>query len=290
LTLPLTWLLTLPLQAHTLSCLMRLLGVSLAGAILLAVHVSPAAASNPVPLGYSYAGYGSYIAANGIDGYVGYNNGNYNALGQLNDPDNQHILNWIGLYQDPSLLHPDWYQAGLYQGSVGHCPNSPCIQSPNAVRMYAEGNDQNQAYHLTDLGPMSTAPNEAFYVTTDGHKDPDTQKYIYTIRYGSWSSPVRDTYELAILVLPAWGLQELQNRSGAQMTVNTGYLGMTNVGGWGASQSYGLHLYSTSTGFHVWTPTYSGIDCYIFATCPVSDAPPTFHSVNAPWYSFYTTQ
>ena len=77
------------------------------------------------------------------------------------------------------------------------------------------------------------------------------------------------------------------------MSVKTGYFGMTNVGGWHANPSYGLHLYNSATGWNTWTPTYSTIYCDnlgYYYTCPISDLPPTFHSVSTPWYSFYTTQ
>jgi hypothetical protein len=215
-------------------------------------------------------------ASNGVDGYI------RGSVSNMNDPSNEHILEWV---QVASGTNHEWVQIGQAQGCLGACPATPCQYFPYTIHQYAENQcggptEPLAGYQLTDLGQVPTPNNPVYvwYLNTGpktGHCNGQTS-YEFGFRTGSWCS---NCAPVAIGYMPSslgydWAELEVNYLSVAP-TVGRTYFGTDN--NHAASLSYGLHTYVSSTGsWLVWN--FSG------TSCDGIDA--VWHSL-ANWYSAY---
>lgn len=126
-------------------------------AILLALSPSTAFAAQQ----FRYAGqWSTTTKVSGVDGYI-------RVSGTIMvDPDHNHHMSFFALC--PTTACSQWVQVGQFQGILGQCPGSPCVQSTEFVHGFWENKTSCGAYEVADTGDEHLDPNVPYYVNYVG--------------------------------------------------------------------------------------------------------------------------
>jgi len=198
---------------------------------------------------------------NGIDGYI-------RQSGTVHLNSGLH-LDWITLCQHDSCSQ--WTQVGTYQGYLtGH-------SNPDQVHVFYENVNVCGTYSNDDLGPPPT-PNYAYYLSYDGNGQTGfycpTHHTGYIIQYRMGSIGSNPIFNGDLSTSDGLVLAKTEDQGAL---LGTDYYGCQGVE-LCSNGSYGLHLYTSSTG--IWSGWTGG-------SVPSNGNPPYLHTFNNYW-SFKT--
>jgi len=187
-------------------------------------------------------------ASNGIDGYV------RGSTSNMDDPWNEHILEWVQIANSADPVVGEWVQIGQFQGCLGHCPNTPCDYGPTSIHLYAEnqcGPSGSQSYSLTDLStpPAANYPVYVFYDGNQGSSGHCAGNAWYEFKFEKgtfcqFCAPSAFGYLRSSIGYDQSALEVNYKSGQSPPTVAATYFGTDN--NHQADASYGLHTYIQS--------------------------------------------